>query len=164
MSPLGFLVLVIFSCSYSGLADNEDKQSTLLHSAVMHNEVDIVRLLLDHNTHVGALERQGRIPLHYATMHFISLENGVTVRKTPEVDIVKLLVDNGADVNAKDKHEHTPLHYASKKVSADVIKVLVVAGADIGARDDEEKTPLHKVAKHNPSAEAVRKGQIYWSN
>ena len=86
------------------------------------------------------------MPLHYATMHFIPLENGVTVRKTSEVGIVKILVDNGADVNARDKYEHTPLHYASKKASADVIKVLVDAGADISARDDEEKTPLHKVA------------------
>jgi len=32
----------------AGLVDTEDEQRTLLHSAVMHNEVDIVRLLLDH--------------------------------------------------------------------------------------------------------------------
>ena len=90
----------------------------------MHNEVDIVKLLLDHNADMGALERQGRMPLHYATMHFIPLENGATVRNTSEVDIVKILVYNGADVNARDKHKHTPLHYASKKASADVIKSL----------------------------------------
>ena len=82
---------------------------------------------------MGALDRQGRMPLHYAAMSFILLENDVKVGRNSEVDIVKLLVNNGADVNARDKHKHTPLHYASKKASADVIKVLVDAGADIGA-------------------------------
>jgi len=140
----------------TALVDDEDEHRTPLHRAVMYNEVDIVRLLLDYGADVGALEKQERMPLHYATMHFIPLENGVTVTKTSDVDIVELLVNHGAEVNAKDKHQHTPLHYASKRASADVIKVLVDAGADISARDDEEKTPLHKVAKHNPSADVVR--------
>ena len=138
------------------LVDDEEEQCTLLHSAVLHNEVDIVRLLLDHGADVAALDRQGRMPLHYAAMSFILLENDVKVGRNSEVDIVKLLFNNGADVNARDNHKHTPLHYASKKASADVIKVLVDAGADISARDDEEKTPLHKVAKHNHNADAVR--------
>jgi len=153
-SPIAVVEAIAQACIT--LVDDEEEQCTLLHSAVLHNEVDIVRLLLDHGADVGALDRQGRMPLHYAAMSFILLENDAKVGRNSEVDIVKLLVNNGADVNARDKHKHTPLHYASKKASADVIKVLVDAGADISARDDEEKTPLHKVAKHNPSADAVR--------
>ena len=91
-SPIAVVEAIAQTCIT--LVDDEEEQCTLLHSAVLHNEVDIVRLLLDHGADVGALDRQGRMPLHYAAMYFILLENDVKVGRNSEVDIVKLLVNN----------------------------------------------------------------------
>ena len=105
-SPIAVVEAIAQACIT--LVDDEEEQCTLLHSAVLHNKVDIVRLLLNNGADVGALDRQGRMPPHYAAMSFILLENDVKVGRNSEVDIVKLLVNNGADVNARGTNTSTP--------------------------------------------------------
>ena len=141
-SPIAVVEAIAQACIT--LVDDEEEQCTLLHSAVLHNEVNILRLLLHPGADVGALDRQGRMPLHYAAMSFILLENDLKVGRNSEVDIVKLLVNNGADVNARDKHKHNHR----------VVRVLIESGAKVNKLNkdqiyDGSVTPLFYAAKYS---------------
>eukprot|EP00057_Strongylocentrotus_purpuratus_P019226 XP_011673700.1 PREDICTED: uncharacterized protein LOC581115 isoform X3 [Strongylocentrotus purpuratus] len=76
----------------SGLDINQKDEATggntALHWAASFSGIDIIKILLEHNPDVNAINSDGTTPLHDAVLR-------------GDVDIVKELVAHGADINAK---------------------------------------------------------------
>jgi len=101
---------------------------TPLVTAVHKDNLDIVKLLLDHggspNLVLGNLS-----PIHQA-----SLDDHAT--------LVALLLNRGADANLENGALRTPLHLAAFNGSADAVPLLLKRGADPCARSLLGRTPV----------------------
>jgi ankyrin repeat protein len=75
------------------------ENGTLLHYAAGEGAVESVRLLLERNLAVNALDGEGQTPLHVAAQR-------------REAEMVRFLLSRGADVGAKDNRGKTPLDAA----------------------------------------------------
>jgi ankyrin repeat protein len=127
-------------------------ERTLLHSAALCGEFEIVQVLLKYKADVNARMYDGGIPLHSAS-------EGTTDRG-PNIGlslshIARLLLEHGADVNARRYDHFTPLHTAAYCGTVEVVRVLLEHGADVNAREDDHSTPLHTAACHG-TVEVVR--------
>jgi ankyrin repeat protein len=100
---------------------------TALHLAAAAYEADLARELVNAGANVGAANRRGAEPLHYAVDG-----NPGSARWNPasQQETVKCLVELGADPNAVDKNGTTPLHRAVRNRCAAVVKALLDLGAD----------------------------------
>jgi ankyrin repeat protein len=76
---------------------------------------------------VGAANRRGAQPLHYAVDGGL---NGPRWDPVSQSDTIGRLLDAGADPNATDKGGTTPLHRAIRNRSAAAVEVLLERGAD----------------------------------
>jgi ankyrin repeat protein len=100
---------------------------TLLHVAAAAYASDVARILLDAGADVGARNRRGAEPLHYAADGNPSAHSW-----DPEAQagIVSLLIEAGADPNALDKSGVAPLHRAVRTRSTGAVRALLGGGAD----------------------------------
>ncbi|AVP87645.1 hypothetical protein phytr_7050 [Candidatus Phycorickettsia trachydisci] len=115
-------------------AENKDGTLSLVHTAAINGEVEVMRMLLDANVDKEARSINGGTPLHYAAIE-------------GHVEVVKMLLDANADKDARDDKSATPLHCAAKGGNVEVLKILLDANADKNARDDKSATPLHYAAR-----------------
>jgi Protein kinase domain/Ankyrin repeats (3 copies) len=129
--------------------------STLIHYAVINNQVDIAKLLIDRGADIHTHYREdGHTVLHLAVLY----QDG---------EMTKLLLDNKADPNTRDNFKFTPLHVAvlrentpykprienyyglrnevidNKQPSLKSVQYLIKNGVDINAFGDPE-APLSK--------------------
>ena len=105
------------------------------------DNVDIVRLLLEHNADPNPptdYDSWDDSPLHYAAGQWNALDAA----------FVALLLEYGADPNAGSSDNETPLHRAAYDGDPAVIALLLEHGADVDARDRYEAIPLHTAAKN----------------
>lgn len=98
-----------------------------LNLAVQNAQLSIVRLLLDHQANIYALDEEDRTALHYASgipdafcnviqskmfdnsrPFNVFLEQVIRIKEN-SLEIVDLLIDRGCNVNAKDRKGNTPL-------------------------------------------------------
>nr|CAH7737898.1 unnamed protein product [Callosobruchus chinensis] len=107
----------------------------LLHLSVIHDDIELAKLLLDHEEDPNEFTNaEGTTPLHLAT----ELNNS---------GMVSLLVDNKADVNLGDSDGYTPLHVAAKtRDSLEVSKTLTTNGASCDAKTFNGDLPIHIAA------------------
>jgi len=100
---------------------------TGLHVAAAGYRTQMARDLVAGGAHVGATNRRGAQPLHYAA-------DGEPGSRTwdpkAQPETVAYLVDAGADPNAVDKGGVTPLHRAVRARCASAVSALLEAGAD----------------------------------
>jgi len=128
----------------AGLVDNEDERRILLHSAVMHNEVDIVRLLVVlvvAGADIGARDDEEKTPLHKVAKH------------NPSAEAVRVMVEAGADLDAEDCFQWTPMHRAALE-NPGAVRVLVESGAKVNKLNKDKTwevsvTPLFYAAKYS---------------
>jgi hypothetical protein len=112
---------------------------TALHMAAAAHRVEIARSLIDKGASLGAKNRRGAEPLHYA------VDGGPRAPTwNPEAQqaIVELLIGAGADVNAVDKGGVTPLHRAVRNRCAMAVRALLALGADARRKNNSGSTPL----------------------
>jgi ankyrin repeat protein len=112
---------------------------TALHVAAAAYQTAIVRKLISAGAIVGAVNRRGAQPLHYA------VDGGPgSARWSPgaQQDTVLSLVDLGADPNAVDKNGTRPLHRAVRNRCAAAVKALLDVGADPRARNGSGSTAM----------------------
>ena len=144
-----------------------NRSSTPLHEAARGN-FEILRVLLEHGTNVGAEAVKMPIVADDRTIEVICmLEHGVDVNagsnsSTPlhvtacgSVEILRMLLEHGANVGAEDGKGKTPLHFVPDFGSTEIVRVLLEHGANVGAEDNEGRTPLHVAARHG-SIEVLR--------
>ena len=112
--------------------------SPVLFWAILDENLEIVRALVDAGADVNATDDEGKPVLYWAILN-----------ENPE--IVRVLVDAGADVNATDYQGNPMLYEAIFSKNPEIVRVLVDAGADVNATDDRG-TPvlLRAILTENP--------------
>lgn len=114
---------------------------TALHFAVLNNQADLVRILLENGAKTNVKEHSsetgfngwGWYPLHLA------LRNGNN-------EIVKLLVKHGADINQVMDNGQAPIHLAAVNGDIGTVKFLINQKAKLNIKDKSGKTPLYEAA------------------
>jgi ankyrin repeat protein len=113
---------------------------TPLHAAAAGYRLEIAPYLLDHGAGIGAANRRGAQPLHYAA-------DGAPGSRhwNPEAQakMIALLIAAGADPNASDKSGVTPLHRAVRQRCAAAVDALLRNGSDVRLKNGNGSTPLH---------------------
>eukprot|EP00048_Salpingoeca_helianthica_P003231 m.65125 g.65125 ORF g.65125 m.65125 type:complete len:369 (+) comp12583_c0_seq2:204-1310(+) len=89
---------------------------TPLHTALIHEHIPIVRLLLDSGADVQRADHAGCTPLHFAAASGL-------------VSMVDLLLSHGANPNTATTAGHVPLHAAIQSGRESVVARLLTAGA-----------------------------------
>ncbi|XP_062609750.1 ankyrin repeat and SOCS box protein 8-like isoform X1 [Saccostrea cucullata] len=102
---------------------------TPLHIACLHSNIEVIRLLLNHDADVNVKDSTNRTPLHYATLANRS-------------DVVNLCIENGADVNHQTSSGKTALMYAVQEKNLAIVQAIVDAGADVSLKDVKGGTAL----------------------
>jgi ankyrin repeat protein len=75
---------------------NNDTGLTLLHKAVLENDLDIIQLLIEHKANVNSIDEDSWTPLHAACA-------------CGYVEVAKYLLENGANPHALSRDEERPL-------------------------------------------------------
>lgn len=115
----------------------EAVRTSALHVAVDDNNINLVKLLIDHNadSNIRSGDEQKIAPIHSAT------DKG-------HKQIIELLLNHGAEVNITDSRDMTPLHVAALRKDPDIVSLLLKHGADPNAENYQRLTPSH-FAAHN---------------
>jgi len=112
---------------------------TALHLAAAAHQPQVVRLLLALGADVGARNRRGAEPLHYA----VDGGPGSAAWDPPaQAETVTCLIEAGADPNSSDKGGVTPLHRAVRNRSAVAVQALLDGGADARRVNGSGSTPM----------------------
>lgn len=119
-----------------------DVKSKFFHFAVKHNQIDVVRYLVEDQRYVVDLtDCQHSTPLHVAAME-------------GHIDIVKYLITKGANVNHVSRLGDTALILATSCINNNekdhlkIIKLLVRNGVDINFVPEKDKSFFQKPALH----------------
>ena len=113
---------------------------TPLHVAAAAYESVIAAELLSRGANVGARNRRGAEPLHYAADG-----SPASPAWNPDAQyaIVEFLIAAGANPNASDKSGVAPLHRAVRTRCAAAVRALLAKGADPLKKNGSGSTPLH---------------------
>lgn len=112
---------------------------TALHIAAAAYRLPIVRELIATGADVGARNRRGAQPLHYAAD---GIPGSPSWNPGAQAAVVTCLIQAGADPNAADKSGVTPLHRAVRTRCAAAVKALLDAGAEAGRKNRTGSTPV----------------------
>ena len=106
--------------------------NTALHIATNRNQVECIRLLLEHGAMVDPLQglKDRQTPLHLAC-------------NQGHLEAAQALLDYGADPNARNGRGEMPLHLASHAKSKTVLALLLNKGALVESVDCEGRSALH---------------------
>lgn len=137
---------------------------SVLHVAAAAHNDDISKRLLKNGADVGAKNRRGAEPLHYAS----DSRSTVSLRKPQaQIDTISLLIAFGANPNAVDMDGVVPLHRAVRTRSVDAVRALLSGGADFRKRNKSGSTPMHLAVQNTgrggsgaPEAKAHQKNII----
>ena len=112
---------------------------TALHVAAAAYRTDIAKELVGFGADIGARNRRGAQPLHYAAVGQPGSERWAP---RAQAAVVAYLLRAGADANAADKSGVTPLHRAVRTRCAAAVRVLLANGADPRLKNGSGSTPL----------------------
>jgi ankyrin repeat protein len=128
--------------AYLGALEDVEDTLTLLHLAILNNQDDVVRFLIEMGADINICSSSS-----YTTLHFAA--------RADNVDIITLLLDKGMSVNVTGKFDKTPLHSAALRGSIRATEVLCRRGAAIDKIDRSYCTPLIYAAAYG-EMEVVR--------
>jgi hypothetical protein len=112
---------------------------TALHVAAAAYDGGAVRALLAAKARVGAANRRGAQPIHYAA------DGGPTMstwNPRAQEEVVTSLIDAGADPNVLDKSGVSPLHRAVRTRCTGAVRALLAGGADPRLQNESGSTAL----------------------
>jgi hypothetical protein len=112
---------------------------TALHIAAAGYRVEVAARLIDLGAEVGARNRRGAQPLHYAAD---GLPGSPGWNPAAQADTIALLIAAGADPNAADASGVAPLHRAVRTRCAAAVDALLDGGADARRANKSGSTPL----------------------
>ena len=143
------------------------RKQTPLHRAATIDNVEIVKILIEHGADVNALDHCDASPIFIAACHGhweifkILVENGAELDNLDylnqslimyaitgqNTDIIKFLCESSDCLYDEDYKSRTPLYCALKHDNDEIIKVLIENGSDVHATNINGKTPLLLAAK-----------------
>src|SRR5438874_4031986 len=132
---------------------------TPLHAAAAAHRRSIVPQLVSMGADVGARNRRGAQPLHYAADGIPGLAHW---DPSAQRDTVVALLEAGADPNAVDKGGVMPLHRAVRNRCASAVRALIEGGADVGRPNGSGSTPIklaHWTTGRNGSGSSIAKAE-----
>ena len=137
MHILIFFTLLWVASSVGMEHEGKGISNISLHKAAAQGNLARMKELLDAGANVNAPAKDGKTPLHLATM-------------CGQEAVVKLLLGvSDIEVNASDKCGATPLHWAAENGHVEVVRLLLgVSGIEVNASDIYGGTPLHLAAKN----------------
>ena len=161
----GDITLVQFMglCGVNLNEPNPMDQSSSLHGAVVRNQSEMVRTLLQSGADPNIPDPLLQTPLHLAAINAritsakVLLAEGANPNlgdergRTPlhcavhagSMDVVRLLLQSGCNVNALDKSDSLAIHYAAAENKLTMVEVLLLKGSKVIISDVEGRTPLH---------------------
>jgi len=98
------------------IATRDENDNTLLHLAVLRNEIAEAQDLLSRKADVNAINSAGMTPLHLAA-------------KFDEMQMTKLLLSKKPNLSIRDKRGLTPLDWATKTHHSEIEALLRNSGA-----------------------------------
>ncbi|XP_008213954.1 ankyrin-3 [Nasonia vitripennis] len=128
------------------VSKNQDNNS-LLHYAVKCQNYDVVKLLIDYNCNVNAVDLHGQTPIGYAIecnnikiLNFL-LSRGANIlnitssllnaAKESHIVLLQILLKYGADINVSDEFGTTILHFAVWNKHLGLIQILLNKSANV---------------------------------
>ena len=131
--------LLAAGCPVDARACSND---TPLHVAIMHGQIESIKLLLENNADAHLAGQYGSTVLHCAcslSKRAGDWSNEADVAKACQ--IVRILTEkHNANLNTRDANGRTPLQYAR---DATLVQTLLAAGADPLVTDTHGRTLLH---------------------
>jgi ankyrin repeat protein len=120
--------------------------ATPLHYAAKRRKTEAVRLLMEHDVLIDAIDDKMQTPLHCACRDASDTKS--------DIEVVQLLLANGACVTDQDITGMTPLHFAAKAGNESIVSMLLEAGgADLAMmRDKRGRNVLHFAAETCPTS------------
>lgn len=116
----------------------DDRGKTLLHQAVLVNNVEATSKLIEKRADVNAVALKGQTALCFAA-------------RGNDIEMVKLLCASGGDLSVKSVDGISLLQFAATARSPEVLAFLIEKfrekGLDLGSSDLEGNTALHYLAK-----------------
>lgn len=150
MSKLRFVTILLLLCVLSFRTVN----SATLHEAIICNNYNQVRQLLDAGADINKKDAEGYTPLLVAAAQRQDRIAQLLIERGAELDIfsavllgmaqeAEALLNQGIDVNLKnDKNGESLLHVAVGFGRLDVAEMLIARGADLNAVNRQDETPL----------------------
>ena len=113
---------------------------TMLHFAVQHGTLAVVRYLVSQGLSVHARDSNRATPLH-----LVYSNNNVSER----IKIAEFLISQGADVNAENRNGRTALYMtAHSSMDIELVKFLVSQGANVNSSQSWIEGPLHGAVRY----------------
>ena len=128
------------------LDSNEKEMRSPVFIAISENNIDALKVLLDHKFNVNLYFNFGDNSKVNAIQYCCLVQN--------DVGMLKLLVGHGADVNSSDSRGNTVLHYAVMSLKGDAwesVLFLLKNGAKGSLKNKMGLTPLEFAQKRKPS-------------
>ncbi|XP_030850884.1 ankyrin-1-like isoform X2 [Strongylocentrotus purpuratus] len=101
---------------FDSVSEHDAKDNSALHYAARIDNLDMVKLLVQHGADVDAVGEAGRCPLHLAAGTKNDLSKVVAAKRMstlPDEGVVKFLLSSDAYENATDIRGRNPLHIAT---------------------------------------------------
>jgi len=148
---------------------NESPIREITNAAKLKNLLKVEEIVTKYPDMVNARDKDGRTPLHYASMNGCNEIAKFLVNKgaklnvsddligdTPlhqaseygRINIVKLFLMNGVDVNITTPGGITSLHNAARSGNKEIAELLISKGADVNAKTKNDLTPLHNAVSN----------------
>lgn len=104
---------------------------TPLFVAIMENDAEAIKWLIESGADVNHQDRNGWTPLHFAVQE-------------KQIETVGLLLDRGADANLQDVYGNGPLWRAAFDARGNyrLVEILVTAGADPNQKNESDKSAI----------------------
>ncbi|XP_014225797.1 uncharacterized protein LOC106651683 [Trichogramma pretiosum] len=150
---------ILDACDENGNGSGITKQQILnghifeegppLLYASLHDQVDLVRTLLNCGADPAAVDNHGRNALDLAVndkIRQIYIEELLRATAASEIERVQQILSSGVDINAWDSEtsKNTPLHWAACFGNKSVVQFLTENGSNVNAVNDCGATPLHE--------------------
>ena len=130
-----------------------------LHDAVLHDNVESVKLLLEKGANIDTLNDDGETPIHMLCSLSYPQYN---------LEMIELLLEKGANTEVcacrntrrhsyhpsykckcdDDEHADGPLNLACNFGNLELCKLLLKNGANVNSKGEDDNTPLHELFIH----------------